>query len=62
MYICICRAVTDGQIKEAAEKGTKNFRDLCKKLDCCNQCGTCARSAKEIFDQAKQNRADSSSQ
>ena len=53
MYICSCHAVTDGQIKKAVEDGTKTFRQLCRELRCCTQCGICARYAKEVFDEAK---------
>ena len=52
MYICSCNAVTDSQIKESVESGTPTFRVLCKKLGCCTNCGICATSAKEVFDQA----------
>mgnify|MGYP001304022700 CR=1 FL=1 len=53
MYICSCRAVTDGQIKKAVAEGTRTFRALCKQLGCGTQCGICAKYAKEVFDQAK---------
>lgn len=52
MYICSCHAVTDSQIKEAVESGTETFRDLCKQLKCCTNCGICAVHAKEIFDES----------
>lgn len=53
MYICSCHAVTDGQIKESVASGTSTFRELCQKLKCSTQCGICAHSAKEVFDQAR---------
>lgn len=53
MYICSCRAVTDGHIKKAVAEGIRTFRALCKELGCGTQCGICARYGKEIFDQAK---------
>lgn len=53
MYICNCFAVTDGQIKDSVASGTGTFRELCKELKCSTNCGICAISAKEVFDQAK---------
>ena len=56
MYVCSCHAVTDGQIKESVASGTKTFRELCQTLRCSTQCGTCAPHAKEVFDEAIQER------
>jgi bacterioferritin-associated ferredoxin len=49
MYVCICRAVTDGQIREAAEDGARHLRDLRKQLGVATGCGRCARQAREIL-------------
>ncbi|HEY9786380.1 MAG TPA: (2Fe-2S)-binding protein [Candidatus Obscuribacterales bacterium] len=53
MYICSCHAVTDGAIRECAQSGIRTFRGVVKKTKVGSQCGICALSAKEIFDQAK---------
>ena len=50
MYVCICHAVTESDIKRAAETGVTNFRELAHRLYVAQQCGTCARYAKDYLD------------
>ena len=50
MYICICKNVTDGQIKKSVrENGVRNLRSLRQKLGACDQCGKCAPQARQII-------------
>jgi bacterioferritin-associated ferredoxin len=49
MYVCICRAVTDGQIREAAEDGARHLRDLRQQLGVATGCGRCASQARDIL-------------
>jgi bacterioferritin-associated ferredoxin len=50
MYICICKRVTDGQIRKAVEEqGVRNLRTLRRELGACDQCGKCAPDAKQII-------------
>ena len=51
MYICICKAVTDGQIRAAVEDGVTSISGLRKTLGCSTQCGKCARHVKQIRDE-----------
>jgi bacterioferritin-associated ferredoxin len=44
MYICLCNALTDGQIKEALAAGAKKPRDVYAACNCAGQCGNCART------------------
>lgn len=53
MYICSCHAVTDGAIKNCVKSGTRTYRGVVKQLKVGTQCGICAVSAKQIFDQAR---------
>ncbi|NIR61872.1 MAG: bacterioferritin [Gammaproteobacteria bacterium] len=46
MYVCICRAVTDGQIQAAVDDGAASVGDLRRMLGVGGQCGRCARAAK----------------
>ena len=50
MYVCVCRGITDKQIKEAVLNGAGNLRELKKELDVASQCGKCVRMAQEIID------------
>lgn len=50
MYVCICKKVTDRQVREAVTKqGARNLRSLCKQLDACNQCGKCVPEIHQIL-------------
>jgi len=46
MYVCVCNAVTDKDIIQAAKEGACSLGDLRKELNvatCCGRCATCAR-------------------
>lgn len=51
MYVCICKAVTDREIRSAVEDGTRTVRGLRKQLGCAGQCGKCAKQVREIRDE-----------
>jgi len=51
MYICICKAVTDSDIRGAVEDGTTSMRGLRDRLGCSGQCGKCARQVRQLRDQ-----------
>ena len=49
MYICICNAVTDKQIKAAVANGATTLADLQFDLDVATNCGRCMESALEFL-------------
>lgn len=50
MYICICKNVTDSQIRKCVrDRGVKNLSGLRRELDACDQCGKCASQARQII-------------
>ena len=49
MYICICNAVTDRQVKECARDGAKSLEDLTLKLGVGAGCGRCRECALELL-------------
>ena len=51
MYVCICKSVTDKQIRRAAARGVDNLLELRQSLGVASGCGTCAGSAQEILDE-----------
>jgi len=51
MYVCICKAVTDRQIRSAVQDGVTSMSGLRKTLGCAGQCGKCGRHVKEIRDE-----------
>jgi bacterioferritin-associated ferredoxin len=50
MYICICKSVTDSQIRRCVrEKGIRNLRALRRETGACDQCGKCAPEARQLI-------------
>ncbi|MEM8943225.1 MAG: bacterioferritin-associated ferredoxin [Pseudomonadota bacterium] len=51
MFVCICKSVTDKQIRKAALKGADTLYELHQELGVASGCGSCADSAQEILDE-----------
>ena len=49
MYVCLCKGITDNQIKDAINQGACSMRDLRNDLDVATQCGKCARDCKSLL-------------
>jgi len=49
MYVCICNAITDKQIRQAAESGVKDLWGLQRELGVAVGCGSCKEMASEIL-------------
>ena len=49
MYVCICNAITDSQIRKAAKNGAKDLWDLQAELGVGGNCGSCKETAAEIL-------------
>lgn len=49
MYVCICKGITDGQIRQAVTGGARSMRELRKQLDVCGGCGRCGKHAREVL-------------
>jgi len=54
MYVCLCRGITDSQIREAVASGMTNYREVRLALGLSSQCGKCSVHAREIFRNALQ--------
>lgn len=52
MYVCICKAVTDRQIRQAVELGARSFADLQEALGVATGCGKCAPCARSVLREA----------
>ena len=61
MYVCICNAVTDTDIREAVDEGVRNMRQLRQATGCANTCGSCAETAAETLQQALSTRRNTQS-
>ena len=51
MYVCICNAITDKQIRRAARNGVDSLYELRATLGVAAGCGSCARTAQEVLDE-----------
>ncbi len=46
MYVCLCNAITDHEIRDAVALGARTLGDLTTSLgvaSCCGRCADCAR-------------------
>ncbi|TAL50699.1 MAG: (2Fe-2S)-binding protein, partial [Methylovulum sp.] len=50
MYVCVCKAVTDTQIKNAIDKGVCTRRQLFQCFGVGSDCGKCNKHVKELLD------------
>jgi len=50
MYICLCNAVTERQVRECARGGCDSLDQLSSELGVGTCCGRCCPAAKEILD------------
>ena len=57
MYVCICNAVTDKQIRKAVEAGVEDLWDLRRELGVASGCGSCKEMASAILSEARKVRA-----
>jgi len=52
MYICICNAVTDKDIRKAVDQGVSSVEGLAKDLNVATKCGRCKDCAKSCLNLA----------
>lgn len=53
MYVCICRQITDTQIREVCSAGTSRIADLRDQLGLASDCGKCGKYALSIISEFK---------
>jgi len=52
MYICVCNAVTDADIRKAVDHGVRHMKQLSQATGCGTTCGCCRKLAIETLQQA----------
>jgi len=57
MYVCICNAVTDKQIRQAVRSGVEDLWGLQRQLGVAAGCGACKEMASEILREGRIARA-----
>jgi bacterioferritin-associated ferredoxin len=53
VYICLCNAVTEGQVRECAEGGACSLEDLATTLGIGAGCGRCRDCAAQVLAEAR---------
>lgn len=53
MYVCICNAVTERQIRKAAAAGVSTIHELARETGCADCCGTCMEEAERLLQEAR---------
>lgn len=56
MYVCVCNAVTDHAIRDAALQGISTLEELSRHTGCAACCGSCSDLASEILAEASARR------
>ena len=49
MYVCVCNAVTERQIRALAEQGVRTLDEMSQINGCSSTCGGCMDEAKRIL-------------
>ncbi|MCH7670582.1 MAG: (2Fe-2S)-binding protein [Proteobacteria bacterium] len=57
MYVCICRQITDHQIRDLCRGGASNLTDLRAKLGVASECGKCGKLAQTIVNECNKSAA-----
>lgn len=55
MYVCVCKGITDSQIRAAVYEGAESLRAVRNSLGVATQCGKCSCLAREIVKEALEN-------
>jgi len=50
MYVCICKEVTDSQLRQSVEAGVQSVREVSRCTGLGSQCGKCVCFARERID------------
>lgn len=48
MIVCVCKRVSDRQIRQLVDEGANSLRDILKATELGTQCGKCACAAREM--------------
>lgn len=49
MYVCICRQITDQQIRDACRNGDSKLAEVRATLGVASECGKCGQHARSII-------------
>jgi bacterioferritin-associated ferredoxin len=49
MFVCVCNAVTESQVRQAVDEGAVTLADLQARLNVASHCGCCTEQAGEVL-------------
>lgn len=58
MYVCLCKGITDTQIRAAVEDGASSLREVRNTLGVASQCGKCGILTRDIVRDTLLNNSD----
>ena len=56
MIVCVCNAITENEVREAARKGARTPEAAYAHYDCEPQCGCCLDYAQEVIEEESSER------
>lgn len=62
MYICLCKGITDTQIRSAVQEGARSLGDVHASLGVASQCGKCGIMARQIVRETLSDSAEADQQ
>lgn len=62
MYVCICKGITDTQIRAAVQDGASSMKEVNSSLGVASQCGKCGIMAREIVRESLHDLAENNEQ
>ncbi|MFT5118377.1 MAG: bacterioferritin-associated ferredoxin [Kiritimatiellia bacterium] len=57
MFVCLCKGITDTQIKQSIQNGASSLRDIRRELGVATQCCKCLPTAREVINEALEQQA-----
>lgn len=61
MYVCVCNAVSERDIRDAVDGGVRTFEDLRARTGCATCCGCCEPVAIQVMEQCLRTTGDARS-
>ena len=58
MYVCLCKGITDSQIRAAVDQGADSITELQKKIGVALSCGSCIEMTESILEQESKERVE----
>ena len=58
MYVCLCKGITDTQIRAAVDQGANSITKLQKKIGVAQSCGSCIEMTESILNQKSKERVE----